>query len=284
MTTGRASAARSAPGRKLVNTLDKGGLTFGIIEMLDSRDSNFMKKVWLSYGFKDVSPIWGERTSVPTFKSRKSIIDQWPVFQGEFSDLKADWYYLSGHHGRQFALDDKGMDFLAHAGIQKEVGFFNHWYHEGTWEHASQAEPTKGQRPLEVYMTTTAAAPGFPLGPQDHPLYTRVRDECRGVICISCNNLAYNACRKALVRFFPRAVIIGMVFKNSMDSMPLMRRLLSVCKKDFFLKPKDTPPAELVRKLNPGVRKPYHDMLGVISDRVFTFVSFGDKVQSITIS
>ncbi len=284
MTAGRASAARSAKGRRAVNTLNKGGLTFAIVEMLDNRDSGFIKKKWLKYGFTDVSPIWGRQTNVPTFKSQKSIIDQWPTFQSQLSSLTADWYYLSGHHGRQFGIDGSTSDTSTHVKDQKEIGFFNHWYHEGTWDHAAPGDPLKGQLPLEVYMTSTRATPILPAGPQDNPLHARVRSECRGVICVSCNNLVYLTCRQALATFFPNAVVIGMVYKNSSDAMPLMRRLLKVCKKDFFIKPKDAPPDELCKKLNPHPSRNLKDILGVQRDGNLTFIDVGGALKTIPIA
>src|SRR5437867_1175963 len=87
------------------NTVNSTNLTIAFMEFLQESDSNMMKALWRSYGWEDISPIWSNRATVPTFKQDPAIIAQWSEFQSAMTDCEADWYYLSGHHGRQFMRD-----------------------------------------------------------------------------------------------------------------------------------------------------------------------------------
>lgn len=258
-----ADAARRARGSNAANTLDGSDITFAFMEFLDPTDSNAVKRRWVRYGFRDVTPMWGQKPVVPTFDRQRKIIDQWPQFQSACESLDAHWYYISGHHGRQFGVDGEGEDNRVHYNTQAEVGFFNHWYHEGTWKKASPAEPNKGERPLEVYMSSTTAPTSRPLGPRDNPLYLSPHPNCKGVLMISCNNLIYRQVRLAVHRFFPNAMVIAMLGKNSADAMPLINRFLRVCKKDFFKDPSTTDPKDLCAKLNPNPSARGIDILAV---------------------
>src|SRR5215813_8693079 len=95
------------PTGALYNTVNSTDLTIAFMEFLLDGDSNMMKSLWRSYGWDDISPIWGDRPTVPTFKQDPRIIEQWPDFQSAMTECEADWYYLSGHHGRQFDRDTK---------------------------------------------------------------------------------------------------------------------------------------------------------------------------------
>lgn len=258
-----ADAARRARGRDTASTLDGSDITFAFMEFLDPTDSNAVKRQWIKYGFKDVTPLWGHKSVVPTFDRKRSVIEQWPIFQEACTSLDAHWYYISGHHGRQFKIDGAGEDDRVHYNTQAEVGFFNHWYHEGTWKKASTSEPSKGELPLEVFMSSTSAPTIRPLGPRDNPLYLSPHPNCKGVLMISCNNLIYRNVRLAVHRFFPNAMVIAMLGKNSSDAMPLINRLLNVCKKDFFKDPSTTDPKELCAKLNPRISQGGVDVLAV---------------------
>src|SRR5215510_12685443 len=119
--------SRQAAGVDTYGTINSTTLSIAFMEFLSEGDSNMMKQLWLSYGWEDISPIWGNQRNVPTFKDSPAVVEEWPEFQRDMMQCEADWYYLSGHHGRQFAADadrfDSGLDlenFLSRAGFFNE--------------------------------------------------------------------------------------------------------------------------------------------------------------------
>ncbi len=92
-------AERPTAALAAYNTVNSNYLTIAFMEFLQESDSNMMKALWWSYGWPDISPIWGTRATVPTFKQDPAMISQWPDFQAQMTECEADWYYLSGHHG-----------------------------------------------------------------------------------------------------------------------------------------------------------------------------------------
>jgi len=171
---GLASIARAALGARPIGTLNQATLTYAFMEFLLNQDSNAMKALWFQHGFTDESPIWGSRSTVPTFKNQRSVIEQWPDFQWQMQEVDADWYYLSGHHGRRLSADARGIDEVTHVNTQKDVGFFNAHYHHGTWEGHAAKE-------LEVYMSTsTGPWDVYEHGPRDNPLHGQPHPKCEG--------------------------------------------------------------------------------------------------------
>src|SRR6185503_10786767 len=149
--------ARAVQGQDPVGTLNKTGLTFAMMEFLSESDSNTMKSHWRKLGFTDITPKWGTRDSVPTFKQDAAIINQWSDFQAQMEGVEADWYYLSGHHGRRFKSDLKDYpDMMDHINRHEQVGIFNEVYHHGQWDHDSQSSPDAHRKPLDVYMESGA--------------------------------------------------------------------------------------------------------------------------------
>ena len=47
------------------NTVNSNTLTIAFMEFLQESDSNMMKSLWWSYGWQDISPIWGTRSRGP---------------------------------------------------------------------------------------------------------------------------------------------------------------------------------------------------------------------------
>jgi hypothetical protein len=126
-----ASVARGANGADPYGTFNQSS-TYAIMEFLETGDSNQIKQVFNKFKAKDISPLWGNQSTVPTFKKDKKTIDKWFDFQTQMKDVDPDWVYLSGHHGREFKSDADGMSSREHMNTQKEVGFFNHVYHDHT--------------------------------------------------------------------------------------------------------------------------------------------------------
>jgi hypothetical protein len=232
------------------NTLDDDSLNVAFMEFLEAGDSNMMKARWLKYGFKDISPIWGGKPQVPSFKSDPKVIAQWPDFQSAMTEVEADWYYLSGHHGRQFASDGEDLDMREHAHTQKEIGFFNEPYHTGPWDKASASDPDKGRSGKDVYMTTSSDDWVYTLGPEDNPLYNSPHEGCKGVLLIGCNSLRYTATRVALTKYFPSAVIIGLMSRES-NGISRVMKVADKYGRSFFKDPTSVDPYELNRTLNP---------------------------------
>jgi hypothetical protein len=266
--------ARQNSGSGGANTLDDDTLDFAIMEFLMNSDSNDIKRIWRGYGFSDVTPLWGDKASVPTFQMDKRVIARWPEFQEAMASCEADWYYLSGHHGRQFSDDFDADDKWGHVANQKEVGFFNEPYHTGPWEKASASDPDKGRTDNDVYMTTSREGGGCEgLGPEDNPLYQSVHDSCRGVLLIGCNSLIYRHPRIMYNKYFPSAVVIGLVTGEG-NSIAKVKRLNTKYGRSFWLDPRSVDPAEIAAYLNPNPG--LVDMMGVMCDGTL-YVRFDGK-------
>jgi hypothetical protein len=240
------------------------------MEFLLNADSNSMKRIWLQHGFKDESPIWGSQSIVPTFKNQRSVIEQWPDFQWQMQEVDADWYYLSGHHGRRRSADREGVDAPTHANTQQDVGFFNAHYHHGTWEGHAAKE-------LEVYMSTsTGPWDVYEHGPRDNPLHGQPHTKCKGLMLVGCNTLLYLSVRRMLLKYFPNAVIMGLM---STENSAITKILRTVRKhgRGFFVNPKSIEAVDLCQQLNPTVGRV--DRMGVISDGVLFFPTYGQIVM-----
>src|SRR5262245_9884055 len=132
------SMGRVANGLNTHGTVNSSTLDIAFMEFLMEGDSNTMKSWWLRQGWSDISPMWGDRPTVPSFKDQRAMIAQWPEFQRQMIDVEADWYYLSGHHGVQFESDAERMSKIDLLNTAEIVGFFNEPYHMGPWTQASQ--------------------------------------------------------------------------------------------------------------------------------------------------
>jgi hypothetical protein len=229
-------AARSSQGTKHVNTVRAiAHPTFAVAEFFRSSDSDKMRARWLGWAFKDITPLWSADRRVHTFTTDRDV-PQWPTFQQQLADVHADWYYLSGHHGRQFGREYMpGDDQIAHGNNQKEVGFFNERYHSGRWKHNTPANPGLPQ-PNEVYMSMSTVPTSTPLGPQDNPLYLKGRPDCKGMILMACSTLRYKSVRTALMSAFPNAVIIGFLAQTPLGDEAL-GPIAQVCSRSFFIEP-----------------------------------------------
>jgi hypothetical protein len=234
--------ARSSTGTRHRNTIRAvPHPTFAVAEFYKTSDSNKMRDKWLGWAFRDVTPLWSKTAHCHTFSTAANV-PKWPKFQDKLAGSHADWYYLSGHHGRQFTTDPIDPDVLD---TQTEIGFFNEAYHRGRWAHRDWPAT-----PAEVYMTM-GHAPAGALGPDDNPLYAEARPKCKGVILMGCNTLIYRQVRIALSKAFPNAVLIGYMSKTPNDDSAL-EPVLKLCGRDFFLKPPsdDAPLEDLAKRFN----------------------------------
>lgn len=250
--SGFASVARAALGALPVGTLNQQTLSFAFMEFLSDRDSNSMKSLWLKHGFSDVSPMWGNQSNVPTFATNPGIISQWPQFQQEMQFTEADWYYLSGHHGRMYASDfDGSQSEIEHVNTQEFIGFFNHVYHDGPWEQASVTNAAKGVSDRDVYMTTSRDNEFYDdLTSIDNPLYSNVHNACKGLMLVGCNTLIYKHDRIMLNTYFPNALIIGLLSTENNSIRKILRVSQSYGRK-LFTNSESIDPEKLVRDLNP---------------------------------
>lgn len=79
-----------------------------------------------------------------------------------------------------------------------------------------------------------------------------------------------------LLQYFPNAVIMGLM---STENRAIAKILRTVRKhgRGFFVNPKSVAPVDLCQQLNPKIGKV--DRMGVISDRVLFFPSYGQIVM-----
>jgi hypothetical protein len=250
-------AARSSKGTKHVNTVRAvAHPTFAVAEFFRNSDSDKMRARWLGLGLKDVTPLWSTERHVHTF-STDADVPKWPTFQEQLSDVEADWYYVSGHHGRQFMSDFNVVtdDPVVHGNTQAEVGFFNERYHQGRWKHNTHDNPGLPQ-PNEVFVSTSDKPASAPLGPVDNPLYLNGRPDCKGMILMGCNTLAYKTVRNALMNAFAKAVIIGFVGQTPLGD-EAVEPIRTVLGRSFFIEPPtDTDKLKkLVLDLNTAYRR-----------------------------
>lgn len=261
--------SRQAAGVEEQGTVNTKTLSIAFMEFLSTADSNAIKSQWLSYGFKDVSPLWGDEAAVKTFKDDKATIARWSEFQQAMAGVEADWYYISGHHGRQFKSDGEGVAAYEHYRDQEHTGFFNEPYHMGVWHHDNPDNPAEHASTDDVYMTMTEDDGGCDMGPTCNPLFQKVHSDCKGVLLIGCNSLIYSAPRKMLAKYFPNALMIGLMGREG----NAMGRLLPVIQgygREFFTNPDSIDAEELAWKLNPGRFAP--DKMGVVKGGMLNFI------------
>jgi hypothetical protein len=252
--------ARAVQGDDPVGTLNKTSLTFAMMEFLVDADSNQMKSHWRKLGFTDISPKWGNRDLVPTFKQDPAIIKQWTDFQSQMAGVEADWYYLSGHHGRRFKSDlSLYPDWVDHINDTNQVGIFNEVYHHGPWEHDSQSSPDAHRSALDVYMQTGSDWV-YDMGPTDNPLYGNVHSSCRGFIFVGCNYLMYRSVRQMMAQYFPNALIISTMGKES-NAISKIIRVANQYGRELFMNPAGLDHDQLCRDLSKG---PGRDHMGLM--------------------
>jgi hypothetical protein len=208
-------------GRNVPNTIAKAPITFAMIELADSADCNARKSQWLSYGFKDVTPKFSGRSTVPSLNG--SMVAPGRDMLKEMASVAADWYMISGHHGALYESDydrfntaDGAMDVRRITNEEEYCGFFNEAYHESYWEHAARdhhdAVDLPGTPANSIYLRTTDAAPAaIASHDQGNPVFdsTSWAPAPKGIIISACNTLAYRSARKTWSGYFPNAVIIG---------------------------------------------------------------------------
>jgi len=204
-------------GRGVRNTIAKPPITFAMIELADSADCNARKSQWLGYGFKDVTPKFASRSTVPSLNG--SMVPQGRDMLHDMVMTDADWYMVSGHQGALYSSDyaiyttDGVLDVPRLYNDEEYCGFFNEAYHEGRWDHASRADPNSHANANEIYLRATVDEAPAPIAnhKQDNPLFdlTAWAPEPKGIILSACNTLAYTKTRIAWSGYFPNAVIFG---------------------------------------------------------------------------
>jgi len=207
-------------GRNTTNTVAKAPITFAMIELADSADCNTRKSQWLSYGFKDVTPMFGKQSSVPSLNG--GMVAKGRDMLTQMKDVSADWYMVSGHHGAIYGTDyglfttNGAPDGTRVVNEEQYCGFFNEAYHESYWEHATRTDHDPAKLPgvpaNAIYVRTTDAAPeSIAAFDQDNPLFdaTSWAPAPKGIILSACNTLVYRSARRAWCTYFPNAVIIG---------------------------------------------------------------------------
>lgn len=219
-------------------------LKFVMAEFFDNDDANQVKKWWRKLGYQDITPhLPGVREGVVSTFHNKAATAKWQDYQLAVSKLEPDWIFVGGHHGRQFQADwDQagGQTWYDHVMNQKEVGFFNKWYHDRTW-HKNFKDKNEA---YEVYMST-ARIPVGDLAGDDNPFFLNVHTATKGVILIGCNSLAYPVARKAWAQAFPNALIFGMIGRvTGKDGKPWVRPFLQeagICGDSLFRNPPSEP-------------------------------------------
>ena len=269
--TDSASVSREHNGSGSTGTLDNDTTTFAILEVLIPWDATNMKSQRRGYGFTDISPLWADKPQVPTFMSDPKVIARWPEFQAEFCGVDAHWYYVSGHHSRQFASDNTD-DAEDDARWQKMLltnratGFFNEPYHVGPWEHHVRTGdgPLPPNGPKDVFFHTARDDLEDPPHPRDNPLYHHVHSAARGVMMAACNTLTYTQARKLWAKYFPNAVIMGLLTRESCSSIQYAKIGQKFGKK-FYTEPyREDITEDLVKLINPNPRNTEFDRIGVI--------------------
>jgi hypothetical protein len=232
----------ASPANRVVVTKP---ITFLIIEMGSTADSNAFRNKWLSWGWEDVTPIYGKRKSVKAWPNAKG----WTEFKDACRSVEADWIFISGHHGRQYASDwrppgdhrDDAVNFRSF-NRQAEAGFFNNTYHHGQWDHASLAKPDEHKLEGSIYLSTTASGKNTP--ETDNPFYGAPHPATKGVILSACNTLIYKHTRLALRKYFPNAIMIGTWSKTKVGGTAFSNPVLKGTDKQFFVSP-PTDPAQI---------------------------------------
>jgi hypothetical protein len=220
-------------GRTVQNTIAKTPITFAMIETAVSADCNARKSQWMRYGFKDVTPVFGSRSAVPSIND--SAVSQGREMLKKLATVSADWYMISGHHGAIYsteydrfttdgqppAEDNSNFPRERVAKLYNEeeyCGFFNEAYHETYWVKVTRSNPDlpsnlsasdSAKAAKEVYLRTTDAAPdSMAKFSQDNPVFASTSAP-KGIILSACNTLIYKSARKKWSGYFPNAVIIG---------------------------------------------------------------------------
>jgi len=212
------------------------------MEFLGNFDTLAGIKRWKEVGFRDVTPRPPGVTQEIVKFNTPAVALKWPQFQQAVANLPAkeepDWCWISGHHGRQKSSDWDGNEssWPNHIATEKKVGFFNKAYHDFAWPNGNPL------RPQQIFMTTTRQ-PTDPqaLAPTDNPLFTKVRDQCKGVVLIGCYSLGvYNSERETYKTMFPNALLIGLSFRTDglrNQVAPLLDNT-KIFDQDFYRSPK----------------------------------------------
>ena len=212
---------------------------------------------------------------VPFFKQSPSVIDQWPDFQQQMNEIEADWYYISGHHGRQFeahTLYSPGLDY-------------NNYHTRAPASSTSPITPAASRRRPSTTRnrrgpTKSSCGPAR-LGRRPAPMTPALQPparKLRGMLLVGCNTMT-TASRvddppvlPQRGRHRPRHPQVVRHLQDHERVRPLGR--------EFFLDPKGTiDPAELAGRLTPTSMITY-DYLAVMSDGNLHF-RVGSQVRTV---
>lgn len=233
-------ARRSRNGKQVKNRINRPPvITFAMFELGNPSDCNARRRAWVHrrYSYRDITPVVNKRNKVPSFYSRgfrnnKGLALGKRVLS-ELKKTNADWYLLSGHHGRLYSSDwDQSKPLTEYYNKLKYAGFFNNDYHHGRWVEATQTSPKwnpdtnpdysrserkkmKEHLKYELYLGNTEKPPST-IAPFDmtNPflepsMKAKRQGKCKGFIISACNTLIYPSVRKTWHDYYPDSVFIG---------------------------------------------------------------------------
>lgn len=246
--------ARSIDGDSHVNTLDVyPGPKFAILELLDSKDSVYVRKYLNKRGWSEVTP--DAHRKQKTFYGVRPT----PADINAFVDIKPDWFYISGHYARTGRKLPKVNLFCLPA------GFFNEPFHVAEWETAWGETSAKtfflqcealGGKVLEDYLNKMYEhwfrSPYGPDGTtvddsqmvdvifewsevwekpkEDLKVHTTRVPGMRGLLCTNvwssvkmvllCGCNTHTWLKTAFHKAFPNAIVLGYIGKNPANAVP----------------------------------------------------------------
>jgi hypothetical protein len=144
--------ARTSRGKEATarTTFDKPKtITFAMIELSEDKDVNDRRSAWLgrAYRYRDVTPVFNAWSKIPSLNGSVAVSAEAIRSLEEMKKIDADWYMLSGHHGRLYTEDmilECYSSPIDHANRQDHTGFFNDDYHHGRWEQVTRKRPAAG--------------------------------------------------------------------------------------------------------------------------------------------
>ena len=123
MSTYEHRVCRSLESDSTHNTLELNpGLTFGILELLDYKDSQFFARYMKKRRWREITPEAHHRQK--TYHSTKPPDEE----LREFETMVPDWFYLSGHYARTKCLIQESPGDIKAVGLLPS-GFFNEPFH-----------------------------------------------------------------------------------------------------------------------------------------------------------
>lgn len=247
--------ARSTPDdEQHVNTLDVQPVPkFAVLELLDDKDSVYFRKFLKKRRWKEITP--AAHIKNKTYHSiRPSAADL-----KEFTKIKPDWFYISGHYARTSARGDSRQLFCL------PTGFFNEPFHVKEWKNAwgttstntlflqtEQLNNTQLQEYLDDMYKHWLRSPYGPEGTTtdetrmvddiaewsdvwekpaaDLKVHTTNAPASRGLLCANrwpdakmvllCGCNTHTWLKTGFHKAFPNAIVLGYINKNPANATP----------------------------------------------------------------